>query len=134
MECVKLTNGFSFDQDVYEKIYKTFEKSIYSSFSVHKLTAPLEGFFGNVGEINFGNSIKLRPFIEEEKKSYIQQFSFPYPSFLPNIDLHPVSYILEGLYTQAKNTTKKTSKIKNDFKEIVTLLRLFKLGNLHTYL
>ena len=127
--CVKLTDGFSFDNDIYEKVYQDFEKGIYSSFLVHKLTAPMEGIFGDFEEINFGNRIKIRRITNEEKESITQQALFPSLVTVPKTGIWHLEFLLEGFYTHAKGTSIKTSTVTNEFKEIVTALRLFKSGS-----
>ena len=120
----KNNNGFSFEIDNYKKAYIDFEKSTYSKVTLNKLIAPLEGLYGNVEEVNFLNNFRLRKLSDQEKDNLRRDFAGLYKSPLPDVPNRMTDYLLEVVYSQKKGVLFAT----NGFTDIVTLLRLFKRG------
>ena len=75
-------------------------------------------------------SVVSRRILEEEKESIKKAFFPPYPVSRPDTDIERVEYVLEAIHSQPKNEGLDTSSIDKEFRDIETLLRLFKRGRM----
>jgi len=127
---LKRVRKFSFVESEFKETYMEFEKYGYKSIVSYRLTAPLQGLSGSIGEVNFGNTLKLRRILDSEKAAYLQAVTEPFgiPSSFGFLDITEVEYTLETIYSHRKDTAINTSSCRKGFEDIVTTLRLFKSG------
>lgn len=125
---LKQVGNLSFVRSDFDKLYMDFEKYVYTSKVIYKVTTPLKGFSGNIGELDFGNGFKIRRISDLEKSTYEKQLHQPSPSYLKDFDVLSTEYILETIYSHRRGTALSTSFYRKRFEDIVTTLRLFKKG------
>lgn len=123
-------NKLSFVEELFREVYREFEKYVYSSIELYKLTAPLQGFSGTVKEVDFGKTLKLRRISNSEKVAYLRmmELHLGFPSSLGSLDITRVDYTLETVYSHRKGTPINTSSCIDSFEDVITALRLFKSG------
>lgn len=125
---IQENDGFTFSKDNFNKAYKDFERGMYSPYILHRLTAIMEGFAGDIEELNLGNTFKIRKMTEEEKNSVLNEIANAPPASFFILDVIDDDYILESIYSQAKDDLFNTAPVREVFNDIVTVLRLFKSG------
>jgi hypothetical protein len=123
---IQENNDFVFSRNKFDRIYKKFERGVYSKNIRYRLTSLLEGFTGDIEELNLGNNFRIRKMTEEEKRSVLDEFPPPTPFSV--LDMIGHEYVLEVTLSQAKGTTPNVNLVQEVFDDIVTVLRLFKSG------
>lgn len=120
----------SFMEESFRDVYVEFEKYIYKSILLYKLTAPLRGLSGTIGEVDFGNKLRLRRISDSEKVAYMRMMERPFgfSSGLGTMDIADIRYTLETVYPHRKDTPMSTSSFRASFEDVITALRLFKSG------
>lgn len=125
---LKHVGKLSFVKRDFDKLYMDFEKYVYASKAVHKITTLLRGLSGGIDELGFGNGFKIRRISDLEKSAYERQLLQPFPFALRALDVLSAEYMLETIYSHRKGTPLSTSFYRKRFEDIVTTLRLFKKG------
>lgn len=124
-------NKLSFEDDLFKDTYIEFERYIYKSVLLYKVTAPLQGLSGNIGEINFSKNLKLRPLSDSEKAEYLEmQWTNNRPKGFSNQDLVRIAdakYALETTYSHRKDA-QMPSSYRERLEDAITILSLFKSG------
>lgn len=118
----------SFVRNKFDIIYMEFEKHIYTSTVLYKMTAPLSGISGDIEKVDFGGNFKLRRILDSEKAAYLQLAAEPFPNPFGDLDIELVDYVLEVPNYHHKGKSLDISFCREGLEDIVTVLRLFKLG------
>lgn len=123
---IQENGGFVFVRDRFEAAYNEFERGTYSSHILHRLTAILEGFSGDIEELELRKNLRIRKMTAEEKSTFLNEIVVAPPFFV--FDRIHDEYVLEAIYCQKKETPFTVVPAREDFNDIVTVLRLFKPG------
>lgn len=124
-------NNLTWNEQIFEKYYLSFEDAFYSDVVQYRSIAPLENFSGDFDEVDLGNGLKI---IKADKKCLEEIWERG--EFNPFIDRHniwTVEYVIQLDYSVKKiigegNTTPIGSLVREQITDVVTALRVFKPG------
>ena len=128
---LKRVGKLSFTDESFDQLYEEFEHYLYLSKMPYKVTAPLQGLAGDIGEIKFDNHLRMRRISGTEKAAYVEMTAYPttIPIWFSSFDIQHSQYTLEADYFQTGKVM-NTSSCTEKFDDVVTVLRLLKSGKM----
>jgi hypothetical protein len=126
---IKRLGELSFTDESFDQLYEEFEHYLYLSKMPYKVTAPIQGLSGDIGEVEFDKHLRLRRISGSEKAVYVEITVSPttIPVWFSSFDIQHSQYMLEADYFQ-KGNVMNTSSCTEKFDDVITVLRLLKSG------
>jgi hypothetical protein len=126
---LKRAGELSFIDEAFDRLYEEFEHYLYISKIPYKVTAPIIGLSGDIGEVAFDKHLKLCRMSASDRTAFMEEATSPMTaSGFDSFGIQSAQYMLEADYSQRERVPMDTRAGVNKFEEVVSVLRLWKSG------
>ncbi|MFX0134872.1 MAG: hypothetical protein ACFFDN_14620 [Candidatus Hodarchaeota archaeon] len=123
------TQSLEFNQNIFDSLYSEFEEFIYGKYDKFKVLVPLINFYSDIENINIGNNIYITKISEQELR---ELWEISWGINIPRNHLNKIGWWISFIVKKEKQTNTIFSNpphdVNNTVEQIITTLRLFKIG------